>query len=175
MRRSPCVSCSSWPRSPSSSSEARAMAPPWALLRLYPASPMGHSWARTEARRSRTRKDPLVPSPLLKPVPTGRPSMFDVPRCSDLDILDADLAVVGVPFSVPYDLHRSTLCSTAPQAIREQSIRFAPRYLSHYDFDFGGDLLAGRRVEMVDCGDVATTPSTIQENPGRVTAVIRKI
>jgi agmatinase len=28
---------------------------------------------------------------------------------------------------------------------------------------------------MVDCGDVATTPSTIQENPGRVTAVIRKI
>ncbi len=114
-------------------------------------------------------------SPLLKPVPTGRPSMFDVPRCSDLDILDADLAVVGVPFSVPYDLYRSTMCSTAPQTIREQSMRFAPRYLSHYDFDFGGDLLAGRRVEMVDCGDVATTPSTIQENPGRVTAVIRKI
>ena len=54
-------------------------------------------------------------------------------------------------------------------------MRFAPRYLSHYDFDFSGDLLAGRRVEMVDCGDVATTPSTIQENPGRVTAVIRKI
>jgi len=107
-----------------------------------------------------------VDSPLLKPVPTGRPSMFDVPRCSDLDILDADLAVVGVPFSVPYDLYRSTMCSTAPQAIREQSMRFAPRYLSHYDFDFGGDLLAGRRVEMVDCGDVATTPSTIQENPG---------
>ena len=54
-------------------------------------------------------------------------------------------------------------------------MRFAPRYLSHYDFDFGGDLLAGRRVEIVDCGDVATTPSAIQENPSRVTTVIRKI
>jgi hypothetical protein len=53
-----------------------------------------------------------VDSSFLKPVPVGRPSLFDVPRCSDLDILDADLAVVGVPFSVPYDLHRSTLCST---------------------------------------------------------------
>ena len=114
-------------------------------------------------------------SQFLKPVPVGRPSMFDVPRSSDLDILDADLAVVGVPFSVPYDLHRSTLCSTAPQAIREQSMRFSPRYLSHYDFDFGGDLLAGRRVEIVDCGDVLTTPATIQGNPTRITAVIRKI
>ena len=71
-------------------------------------------------------------SPLLKPVPTGRPSMFDVPRCSDLDILDADLAVVGVPFSVPYDLYRSTLCSTAPQTIREQSMRFAPARKAAY-------------------------------------------
>jgi agmatinase len=114
-------------------------------------------------------------SPLLKPVAVGRPSLFDVPRCSDLDILDADLAVVGVPFSVPYDLYRSTLCSTAPQTIREQSMRFTPRYLTHYDFDFGGDLLAGRRVEIVDCGDVATTPGAIQENPGRITRVIRKI
>ena len=114
-------------------------------------------------------------SPFLKPVPVGRASMFDAPRSSDLDILDADLAIVGVPFSVPYDLLRSTLCSTAPQAIREQSLRFSPRYLSHYDFDFGGDLLAGRRVEIVDCGDVATTPSTIQENPSRITTVIRKI
>src|SRR5262245_65968216 len=101
--------------------------------------------------------------------------MFDAPRSSDLDILDADLVIVGVPFSVPYDLLRSTLCSTAPQAIREQSLRFSPRYLSHYDFDFGGDLLAGRRVEIVDCGDVATTPSTIQENPSGIMTVIRKL
>ena len=42
--------------------------------------------------------------------------MFDVPRCSDLDILDADLAVVGVPFSVPYDLYRSTMSATYRRA-----------------------------------------------------------
>jgi len=116
-----------------------------------------------------------VDTSLLKPVPVGRPSLFDVSRCSDLDILDADLAVLGVPFSVPYDLLRSTICSTAPQTIREQSMRFTPRYQSHYDFDFGGDLLAGRRVEIVDCGDVATSPATIPENPSRTTAVVRKI
>src|SRR5262249_16465110 len=120
-------------------------------------------------------KERLVDKSRLKRSPVGRPSLFDAPRCRDLDILDADLAVLGVPFSVPYDLLRSSRGSTAPQTIREQSMRFTPRYQSHYDFDFGGDLLAGRRVEIVDCGDVATSPATIPENPSRITAVVRKI
>jgi arginase family enzyme len=62
-----------------------------------------------------------------KPVPSGRPTFLDVPRCQDLRTVDAHLAVLGMPFGVPYDLQRSTLCSTAPQAIREQSMRYVPR------------------------------------------------
>lgn len=112
---------------------------------------------------------------LLRPVPGGRPTFLDAPRCPDLDALDADIAVVGVPFGAPYDMLRSTLCSTAPQAIREQSMRYVPRYLGHYDFDFGGDLFAGRRVKIVDVGDVATSPSTFADNHRRTTEVIRTI
>ena len=114
-------------------------------------------------------------SPLLKPVPTGRPSMFDVPRCSDLDILDADLAVVGVPFSVPLRSLSLHDVQHGSQAIRGNPCD-SPRAISATTISTSAAICSpGRRVEMVDCGDVATTPSTIQENPGRVTAVIRKI
>lgn len=111
----------------------------------------------------------------LKPVPSGRPTFLDSPRCDDLDRLDAHVAVIGVPFGVPYDLHRSTICATAPQTIREQSMRFTPRYRTHYDFDFGGDLLAGKDVRIVDVGDVPVTGGRWEEGQRTTTAAIRKI
>jgi agmatinase len=100
---------------------------------------------------------------------------LDSPGCEDVGTLDAHIAVVGVPFGIPYDLHRSTICSTAPQAIREQSMRYAPRYRTHYDFDFGGDLLAGKAIRIVDCGDSVTAPELLQEGPRHTTAAIGAI
>src|SRR5262245_42353485 len=66
-----------------------------------------------------------------------------------------------------------TICTDPRSAARRR--RPFESNPAHYDFDFGGDLLAGRRVEIVDCGDVLTTPATSQDNPTRITAVIRKI
>ncbi len=114
-------------------------------------------------------------SPSVNPIPVGRPTFLDVPRCTDLRTLDAHIAIVGLPFSVPYDLYRSTIASTAPQAIREQSLRYVPRYLTHYDFDFGGPTLADRPVKIVDCGDVAIIPGRWEENSRAATAAIRAI
>jgi agmatinase len=109
------------------------------------------------------------------PIPSGRPTFLDVPRCTDLGTLDAHIAIVGLPFSVPYDLYRSTIASTAPQAIREQSMRYVPRYRTHYDYDFGGDMFAGRPVKIVDCGDVATVPGRWEENSRNATAAVKAI
>jgi agmatinase len=64
--------------------------------------------------------------------------------------------------------------STAPAAIREQSLRFVD-FLAHYDFDFRGPILAGRDVTIVDCGDVAMEPGRYPENSRRTTEAIRTI
>lgn len=111
----------------------------------------------------------------LKPVPSGRPTFLDAPRCDDLNRLDAHVAVIGVPFGVPYDLHRSTICATAPQTIREQSMRYVPRYRTHYDFDFGGDLLAGKDVRIVDVGDVPVSGGRWEDGQRTTTGAIRKL
>jgi agmatinase len=111
----------------------------------------------------------------IVPVPLGKPTFVDAPRCTDLDRLEADVAIVGVPYGYPYDMEGSTSPSaTAPAAIRAQSVRWAP-YLSHYDYDFGADIFAGREVRIVDCGDVAMAPGAYAENFAATTAVIRAI
>lgn len=111
----------------------------------------------------------------LTPVPVGRPTFLDVPRCTDLSTLDAHIAIIGVPFGVPYALDYSTGASAAPRAIREQSVHYSPWYLTHYDYDFGGDLIAGRAVKIVDCGDVAMVPGRWEENSRVTTATIKAI
>lgn len=112
---------------------------------------------------------------LVDPIPIGRPTFLDAPRCDDLDELEADVAILGVAGGEPYDMAGSTFpASGALQTIREQSMRFAP-YLSHYDQDFGSDIFAGRDVKIVDCGDVAMTPGAWQENVERTTEVVRRI
>lgn len=111
----------------------------------------------------------------IQPVPNGKPTFLDMPRCTDLAALDADIAVVGIPFSTPYDMAASRGdCSTAPDAIRAQSLRPA-LFLTHYDYDFGGDIFAGRAVRIVDCGDVAMMPGAFEANDRAATAVIRAI
>lgn len=112
---------------------------------------------------------------LTVPIPLGYPTFLDAPRCDDLDSLDADIAVIGVPFTEPYDMAASRqVSSSAPEAIREQSLRLASR-LSHYDFDFKGPIFAKRNVNIVDCGDVATMPGKFEENFRTATRVMNAI
>jgi agmatinase len=114
-------------------------------------------------------------SPTIEPIPTGRPSFVDAPRCADLSELDADIAIIGVPYGVPYDMAGSrSPSSTAPAAIRAESQRYG-RYLAHYDIDFGGELFGERAVRIVDCGDVAMIPGRLEENSQATTDVIRAI
>jgi agmatinase len=111
----------------------------------------------------------------ISPVPLGRATFLDSPRCDDLDTLDADVAIIGVPFGYPYDLAGLTSpSSSAPAALREQSVRHVP-FLSHYDYDFGADLFAGREVRIVDCGDVAMKPGDFAGNAAATTTAVKAI
>jgi agmatinase len=114
----------------------------------------------------------------LNPVPLGQPSFLNAPRCTDLESLHADFAIVGVPYGHPYTMEAVTSPSaTAPAAIRAQSCHFVPgdATIDHYDFDFGGPLFGGKERTIVDCGDVAMTPGRFAENSDATTAAIRQI
>jgi agmatinase len=111
----------------------------------------------------------------IAPVPLGKATFLDSPRCDDLDMLDADVAIIGVPFGYPYDLSGLTSpSSSAPAALRQESVRHAP-FLSHYDYDFGADIFAAREVRIVDCGDVAMKPGDFAGNAAATTTAIQAI
>jgi agmatinase len=134
---------------------------------------------RRHPRRRRgvplSRRESTGVTNLLTAVPQGHPTFLDVPRCPDLRTLAADVAVLGVPFGVPYDLQTAAAQSRAPAALREQSMRYVPWYQTHYDFEFGGDLFAGRAVRIVDCGDVAMKPGRWEDNTRAATDAVTAI
>jgi agmatinase len=113
--------------------------------------------------------------PETVPVPLGRPSFLDAPRCESLDTLDADVAIIAFPYTVPYTIEWSRQPSSwAPGSIREASMRY-PNFLRHYDWDFGGEIFAGRRIRIVDCGDVREVAGEYEDNGRTATAVIKAI
>jgi agmatinase len=109
------------------------------------------------------------------PVPISRPTFLGADRANPSDARAADLVVVGIPYTTPHDLVGSRApSSAAPAAVRQQSLRLADR-LEHYDFDFGGALLAGRQVRLLDWGDVGGQPGRYAENAALAAAVVRAI
>lgn len=112
---------------------------------------------------------------LITPVSLGRPTFADVPRCTDLDTLEADIAIIGVPYGIPYTMETSrNPSSEAPAAIRDESLRYG-KYITHHDVDLEGPLLDNRDIRIVDCGDVTMSPGNLEANSAATTEVIRTI
>ncbi|MEW6667410.1 MAG: agmatinase [Thermodesulfobacteriota bacterium] len=113
--------------------------------------------------------------PLVQISDPGFTSFLGFPTASDLETIEADFAILGIPYGVPYDM-RGTVsgASEGPLAVRKRSARFG-RFLEHYDFDLGGEFLAGRPARVVDCGDVPADPRDITGNAGRAVAAVRAI
>lgn len=112
--------------------------------------------------------------------PSGTPNSFlGFPLELDLDNFDADIAIIGVPFGLPYgsdDLENDT--SRAPDAIRQNAQDAAwdePRTRAHFDWDLGGPLLDNRPVKVVDCGNVTADKQDPQEHYRRAQVAAEKI
>ena len=83
-----------------------------------------------------------------------RQSFLDFDIELDLENLDADIAIIGMPYGDPYNIDGVTNDQTnAPTAIRRASRRISGG-LERWDFDLGGPLLDERPVRVVDCGDI---------------------
>lgn len=114
----------------------------------------------------------------LTELPGTKPDTFlDFPFQPDLDNLDADIAILGIPFGMPYD---STSIandqSNAPDAIRRASSESDIAYTrNHFDWDLGGQLLDGRDITVVDCGNVTADKTDHKEHYRRAEQAARKI
>lgn len=117
-----------------------------------------------------------MPLPLVV-APAGGATFLNTPLVTDLSTLDADIAVLGIPYGLPYDMSGVAGGSApAPAAIRARSIPFGSGgFLDHYDFDHGRPLLGDRHLRIVDRGDVPADPLDIPGNMRRATAAVRDI
>jgi agmatinase len=88
----------------------------------------------------------------------------------------ADVAILGIPFGVPYPAPGLTAgCADAPAAIRARSQRLA-HFADHHDFDLDGPMLdSSAPLRIVDAGDVAGSPGDGAGNATRAEAGIRTL
>ena len=113
---------------------------------------------------------------ILTELPGMSPRTFlEFPFADDLDNLNADIAILGIPFGMPY--HAAAMAndqSRAPDAIRRSS-EHVEYTRTHYDWDLGGPLLDGRDIRVVDCGNVTADMSDHRVHYRRAEQVARKI
>lgn len=93
----------------------------------------------------------------LTEAPGTHPRTFlDFPFEDNLENLNADFAIIGIPYGMPYDLAKfPNDQSRAPDALRGASTDEDIEYTKgHYDFDFDDHLFCDQDITVVDCGNV---------------------
>ena len=94
--------------------------------------------------------------------------------CTALEKLSADIAIIGIPYGVPYEASKPPDSLNAPAAIRRESSQY-PDDLVAWDFDLDGTLLGSTGARVVDCGDLRGSQSEPLENQKSAAAAIQKI
>lgn len=102
-------------------------------------------------------------------------TFMDIPLHTDLDSLDAHVAVIGLPYGDPYTIDEVTNDQTnAPTAIRRESARLSLGP-DQFDYDVGGPMLDGRPIRLVDVGDVPGDARDLGAHYRKAEAAARKI
>ena len=105
--------------------------------------------------------------------------LLGFPLDTDLDNLSAHIAIIGVPYGLPYyPGELSNDQSTAPDILRSNAQDSAweePRTLKHFDWDLGGPLLNDQEIKIIDCGNVTADLSDPREHYRRAEKVANKI
>jgi agmatinase len=110
-------------------------------------------------------------------IPPGpdTPTFMDFPLCLDLENLDADFAILGIPYGAPYgDDTIPNDQADAPSAVRRESKRLCLG-MDHWDFDLNGPLFNGHGVRAVDCGNIPGNPADTKQHYQMAENAVRKI
>lgn len=102
----------------------------------------------------------------------GIPSFLMAPMCFDLDELDADIAVIGMP----YDMGTSvkTGARFGPRGVREASSYNCYAHEGWYD-PIRDEMFLGEPWKIVDCGNVDVLHTVYERSFANLEAAIRKI
>jgi len=91
-------------------------------------------------------------------------TFMDFPFDPELDRLDADFVIIGMPYSDPYTMDETINEQTnAPTAVRQASERMC-HGLDRWDFDIGGTPFDGKHVRVVDVGDIPGDPRNLRRH-----------
>ena len=113
--------------------------------------------------------------PLTVPPKPGHQTFLWSPLVTDLDTLDAHVAIIGMPYGNAYEPHAVSNDQTrAPDAVRSVTDRVC-RSLERYDFDVGGPIYADRALKVVDIGNVPFDIHDHKSHFGRAEAAVRKV
>ena len=104
-------------------------------------------------------------------------TFLDFPLALNLDDLQADFAILGIPFGMHYG--PSSMAndqSTAPDIIRHTPSKADIEYTrNHFDWDLGGHLFNGEDIVVVDCGNVCAEAADHKAHYRYAEAAARKI
>ncbi len=116
-------------------------------------------------------------SPLTQPPGTTPQTFLDFPFINSLDEFAADIAILGIPYGMPYEASSmANEQSKAPDAIRQFTNSEDIFYTrNHYDWDLGGPLLDNRDIRVVDCGNVTADRTDHSQHYARAEQAARKI
>lgn len=116
-----------------------------------------------------------MPLPLTVPPSQSHQTFLYSPLATDLDALDAHVAIIGMPYGNAYEPHAVSNDQTrAPDAIRRASDRMS-RSLERYDFDVGGPIYDDRALKVVDVGNVPFDIHDHRSHFARAETVVRKV
>src|SRR5437762_2957860 len=111
---------------------------------------------------------------------TGLVSFMRVPTCTDLDAVDADIAILGAPSDEGSPWKPGS--RFAPRKIRELSIKYAgygpvQHQLGYYDIDENRRFLEYERQQsrIVDCGDSDIVYTNVRKTFDNITRDVRRI
>lgn len=120
---------------------------------------------------TKTNRDDALTVPPHRTVQT----FLGFPFNNDLDNLDADVAILGIPFGAPYSMEEVTNDQTnAPTAVRYASRRLQ-HGLDRWDYDYDGTLFDGKPIRVVDVGDVPGAPFAMGAHYLKATQAVQKI
>jgi agmatinase len=103
----------------------------------------------------------------------GHATFAKQPVCLDWDGIDADVAVLGVPFDMGTQYRSGA--RFGPRAIREASTLFSFGHGGAYDFEDDVTYLPADQVRIVDLGDADMVHTDTEKSHANTEAAVRKI
>lgn len=104
---------------------------------------------------------------------SGVDTFLGLPACTNLDMIEAKAAILGVPVATPYK-SVGNYCANAPEAIRAAIAPWAAN-LEHVDFDFGEPLFRDGLITAVDCGNLTYDESDFAANRAAIKDAVIKM